>query len=76
MGKRLIIGCLADDFTGAGDAASFIAKSGMTQAAFSIKFCIPLRTIEDWATDKRKCADYIRLMVSKEFGFIPKLGGN
>lgn len=53
-----------------------IEKSGMTQSAFSIKFCIPLRTIEDWATDKRKCADYIRLMVSKELGFIPKLGGN
>lgn len=53
-----------------------ISKSGMTQSAFSIKFCIPLRTIEDWATDKRKCADYIRLMLSKELGFISKLGGN
>lgn len=34
MGKRLIIGCLADDFTGAGDAASFIAKSGMKTMLF------------------------------------------
>ena len=27
--NRLLLGCIADDFTGASDAASFIAKSGM-----------------------------------------------
>ncbi len=47
-----------------------ISTSGLTQAAFSIKFCIPLRTIEDWATEKRKCADYIRLMFAKILGLL------
>lgn len=43
-----------------------LAVSGMTQAAFAEMFCIPLRTVEDWATGKRKCADYIRLMICRE----------
>ena len=28
-GNKILIGCIADDFTGAGDAASFLAKSGL-----------------------------------------------
>lgn len=28
-GNNILIGCIADDFTGAGDAASFLAKSGL-----------------------------------------------
>lgn len=47
-----------------------IEKAGMTQAAFACHFCIPLRTVEDWATGKRKCADYIRLMMAKELGLL------
>lgn len=47
-----------------------ISQSGLTQSAFAIKFCIPLRTVEDWATGKRKCADYTRLMIAKELGLL------
>lgn len=47
-----------------------ISASGLTQSAFAIKFCIPRRTIGDWATGKRKCADYIRLMFSIYLGFL------
>lgn len=49
---------------------NIISKTGLTQAAFAIKFCIPLRTVEDWATNKRKCADYIRLMLAKSIGLL------
>lgn len=47
-----------------------IYKSGMTQAAFACHFCIPLRTVEDWATGKRKCADYQRLAFSRDLNFL------
>lgn len=47
-----------------------ISRSGLTQAAFSVRFCIPLRTVEDWATGKRKCADYIRLMIARQLSLL------
>lgn len=50
-----------------------ISSSGLTQSAFAMRFCIPLRTVEDWATDKRKCADYIRLMFARSLGLFPDI---
>ncbi len=47
-----------------------ISVSGLTQSDFAIKFCIPLRTIENWATQKRQCADYIRLSIARQLGLI------
>lgn len=35
MEHSLLLGCIADDFTGASDAASFIAKSGMKTILFN-----------------------------------------
>lgn len=35
MLKKILIGCIADDFTGAGDAASFLAKAGMRTVLFN-----------------------------------------
>lgn len=35
MKKKLLLGCVADDFTGASDAASFIAESGMKTMLFN-----------------------------------------
>lgn len=32
---RLFLGCVADDFTGAGDAASFLVKSGISTALYN-----------------------------------------
>lgn len=42
-----------------------IKQSGLTQKAFALRFCIPLRTVEDWASGKSKCKDYDRLMLCK-----------
>ena len=33
--RKLVFGCVADDFTGASDAASFIARSGMKTMLFN-----------------------------------------
>lgn len=40
-----------------------LTATGMTQAALAARFQIPLRTIENWATGRRECPLYIRLMI-------------
>lgn len=52
-----------------------IAVSGLSQAAFALKLCIPLRTVEDWATERRKCTDYNRLSYARNLGLIPDPAG-
>ena len=47
-----------------------IKRAGLTQAAFSVKFCIPIRTVEDWCSGKNKCRDYDRLMFCKILGIL------
>lgn len=47
-----------------------LKRSGMTQAEFSTKFCIPVRTIENWSTEKNVCRDYDRLMMARILGFL------
>lgn len=47
-----------------------IKKAGLTQSAFAIKFCIPIRTVEDWCSGKNKCRDYDRLMFCKLLGIL------
>lgn len=44
------------------------AHAGMTQAAFSTRFCIPRRTIEDWEAGRRSCPDYVRLLLAQAAG--------
>lgn len=38
------------------------AHTGLTQAAFATRFCIPLRTLQNW--EYRSCPPYIVLMLS------------
>lgn len=47
-----------------------ISASGMTQNAYARYFDIPLRTIENWATGKRSCPEYVKLMMSEILGLI------
>lgn len=46
--------------------------AGLTQAALAQRFCIPLRTVEDWSRGARKCPDYIRLMMAEALGIITR----
>lgn len=38
---------------------------GLTQAALAQRFGIPLRTVEDWATGKRKPPSYVVAMMER-----------
>lgn len=43
---------------------------GLSQTGCAIRFCIPLRTIQDWVADKRTPPAYIRLMVAEAVGLV------
>ena len=43
-------------------------KTGLSQVKFSLRFCIPRRTLEDWESGKNKCSDYTRLMLAQLTG--------
>ena len=45
-----------------------ISKTGLTQSAFALRLCMPIRTVEDWVSGKRNCLDYIRLAYAKCLG--------
>lgn len=42
--------------------------TGLSQAKFAIRFCIPRRSIEDWESGARKCPDYLRLLLAQTVG--------
>lgn len=47
--------------------------SGLSQAGFASRFCIPKRTVESWCTkgsEYRKCPDYERLMIARLLGIL------
>ena len=44
------------------------AHTGLSQAAFSVRYCIPRRTVENWESGDRQCADYIRLLLAEAVG--------
>lgn len=46
-----------------------LKQSGLSQAKFSEKFCIPKRTIENWCSGT-KCPDYTRLMIARLLGYL------
>lgn len=39
------------------------AKTGLSQAAFAKRFCIPKRSIENWESGTRAAPDYLRLLL-------------
>ena len=47
-----------------------VVKSGLSQARFAEKFCIPKRTLESWCMGERKCPDYVRLMIARLMGYL------
>lgn len=40
---------------------AFVKNTGMSQAKFAKRFCIPQRTVESWCMDDRKCPVYLRI---------------
>ena len=51
-----------------------VAAAGMTQAAVSMRLCIPRRTLQDWCRGVRECPLYTRLMIQQCMGmFVPPI---
>lgn len=42
--------------------------TGLSQAAFAMRYCIPTRTLEDWERGVRSCPDYLRLLLAQAVG--------
>lgn len=47
-----------------------VKHSGLSQARFAEKFCIPKRTVENWCSGTNKCPHYTRLMIARLIGII------
>lgn len=47
-----------------------VGSTKLNQKEFATHFCIPQRTVEAWCAGKRKCNDYIRLMMCKQLGML------
>ncbi len=44
---------------------SLLERMGLNQTQCSTRFCIPLRTVQDWAGDRRTPPPYVRLMMAE-----------
>lgn len=49
---------------------TFLYSLGLSQTQCSMRFCIPLRTVQDWIGERRTPPPYIRLMMAEALGFI------
>lgn len=47
--------------------ADIRAHTGLTQAAFAARFCIPIRTVQNWEL-RGGCPPYVRLMMARLSG--------
>lgn len=47
-----------------------VAASGLSQAAFSERYCIPKRTVENWCSGARECPIYTRLLLQRVEGLL------
>ena len=47
--------------------ADIRAYTGLTQAAFATRYCVPLRTVQNWEL-RGGCPAYVRLMVAQLAG--------
>lgn len=45
---------------------------GLTQTQCSIRFCIPLRTVQSWAGEARTAPPYVRLMMAELTDLFPQ----
>lgn len=44
------------------------SATGLSQAAFAARYCIPRRTVENWESGARQCPDYLRLLLVCDVG--------
>lgn len=44
------------------------SATGLSQAAFALRYCIPRRTVENWESGASSCPDYLRLLLAQSVG--------
>lgn len=49
---------------------AIVAASGLSQAAFAERYCIPRRTVENWCSGARECPLYTRLLLQRAEGLL------
>lgn len=49
---------------------TLLERMGINQAQCSVRFCIPLRTVQDWAGERRTPPPYVRLMMAELTGVV------
>lgn len=64
-------GVAADDAEEVYEMASLpfreiLRRTGLTQKQFSERYCIPRRTVENWAASVTRCPDYVRLLLIRD----------
>lgn len=42
--------------------------TGLSQAAFATRYCIPRRSVENWESGASSCPDYLRLLLAQSVG--------
>lgn len=58
-------------------AREIVQASGLSQAAFARKYCIPVHTVNTWCYDRsaagaRECPLYVRLLLQQAEGLLPR----
>lgn len=49
---------------------TLLERMGLNQVQCSTRFCIPLRTVQDWAGGRRTPPPYLRLMMAEGCGIV------
>lgn len=44
-----------------------VARTGLSQTAFAKGAGIPLRTVQDWCSEKRACPAYVRFLLAEHY---------
>ena len=49
---------------------AIVTASGLSQAAFAERYCIPRRTVENWCSGANECPLYTRLLLQRAEGLL------
>lgn len=44
-----------------------VVRTGLSQTAFAKQAGIPLRTVQDWCSEKRACPTYVRFLLAEHY---------
>jgi DNA-binding transcriptional regulator YiaG len=47
-----------------------VDASGLSQTAFAKQAGVPLRTVQDWCSEKRACPTYVRFLLAEHYNLL------